>query len=361
MHVIFLDIDGVIDARRKINYVDSDKLALLVGIAQQTGSRIVISSHWRLVTPLHSSVRAVLRYYGLEVIGSTPVLTPWTPQRPLEILEWLQAYNSQAGALGRPHVTNYVAIDDRDLASEKGGERLTGHFVRTEIKTGLTEAHADEIAALFANADGAADVPGLPAPPERIIADSIPHGTFGEVRLTEAKATPSPTATASSTVAAPPVAAPLTAPLTGEAAVLDVASSGAGAAPLPAQPLAPLRSFTCEIAHTDIWTGYKLACGNGTGRKPRPWIVTTDAAASGGSFRHVASDNERPGSSARRERRLSKENPIAPSTAEICSKLGCVNLNGIVLGRGAFGVVYLGTMTNSDATPVAYHGAHCVV
>lgn len=277
MHVIFLDIDGVIDARRKINYVDSDKLALLVGIAQQTGSRIVISSHWRLVTPLHSSVRAVLRYYGLEVIGSTPVLTPWTPQRPLEILEWLQAYNSQAGALGRPHVTNYVAIDDRDLASEKGGERLTGHFVRTEIKTGLTEAHADEIAALFANADGAADVPGLPAPPERIIADSIPHGTFGEVRLTEAKATPSPTATASSTVAAPPVAAPLTAPLTGEAAVLDVASSGAGAAPLPAQPLAPLRSFTCEIAHTDIWTGYKLACGNGTGRKPRPWIVTTDA------------------------------------------------------------------------------------
>ena len=49
MNVIFLDVDGVIDSKRKRNHLDSAKLQLLVEAAQRTLSRIVISSHWRLV------------------------------------------------------------------------------------------------------------------------------------------------------------------------------------------------------------------------------------------------------------------------------------------------------------------------
>ena len=80
--VIFLDIDGVLDSFRKRNHLDETKLALLTRLTQETQSKVVISSHWRLVQPLHSRLRAVLRYSGIEVIGSTPVHPPSKPRRP---------------------------------------------------------------------------------------------------------------------------------------------------------------------------------------------------------------------------------------------------------------------------------------
>ena len=36
MHVIFLDVDGVIDSKRRRNHLDSAKLELLVDAAQRT-------------------------------------------------------------------------------------------------------------------------------------------------------------------------------------------------------------------------------------------------------------------------------------------------------------------------------------
>ena len=145
MRVIMLDIDGVIDSTRKRNHLDSARLARLVEVAKEAKCRVVISSHWRLIPTLHSHLKAVLRHLGVEVIGNTPTRRPWEPERPLEILEWLQAYNEQAAALERPHVTHFVAIDDRDLLSERGGDRLHGHFVRTDAETGLTESSAQQV------------------------------------------------------------------------------------------------------------------------------------------------------------------------------------------------------------------------
>ena len=128
MNVIFLDVDGVIDSKHRRNYLDEAKLAHLVHACSETASRVVISSHWRLVQPQHSRLRAVLRHLGVEVIGATPVRPPSEPQRPLEILEWISNYNSCCQSLERPAVTGFAVLDDRDLLHELGGEQLQGHF-----------------------------------------------------------------------------------------------------------------------------------------------------------------------------------------------------------------------------------------
>ena len=69
MNVIFLDVDGVISSKRRANHIDEARLGRLIAVAMQTNSRIVVSSHWRLVPKLHSSLRAAIRYFGVEVIG----------------------------------------------------------------------------------------------------------------------------------------------------------------------------------------------------------------------------------------------------------------------------------------------------
>ena len=94
--------DGVIDDPHKRNHLSMSKLDHLVNACNATGSRIVVSSYWRLMQPLYSRLLAVLRHLGLEVIGSTPVHPPRSPERPLEILEWLHAYNDAAASFDRP-------------------------------------------------------------------------------------------------------------------------------------------------------------------------------------------------------------------------------------------------------------------
>ena len=42
--------------------------------------------------------------------------------RPQEITSWLHAYHETAGTPERPYVESYVAIDDRPLLAEQGGE-----------------------------------------------------------------------------------------------------------------------------------------------------------------------------------------------------------------------------------------------
>ena len=64
---------------------------------------------------------------GMEVVGATPMRIGWQPVRPLEILSWLKAYNEGAGTEERPRVTQFVAVDDRPLLQEHGGEGLRGN------------------------------------------------------------------------------------------------------------------------------------------------------------------------------------------------------------------------------------------
>jgi hypothetical protein len=50
----------------------------------------------------------------------------WQPIRPLEILAWLKAHNEEAASADRPLVKDFVAVDDRPLVQEHGGDGLRG-------------------------------------------------------------------------------------------------------------------------------------------------------------------------------------------------------------------------------------------
>ena len=45
---------------------------------------------------------------------------------------------------GSEPVESFVAIDDRQLLSEWGGDRLRNHFVKTATAVGLTESSVDK-------------------------------------------------------------------------------------------------------------------------------------------------------------------------------------------------------------------------
>ena len=65
--------------------------------------------------------------------------------RPQEITSWLHAYHETAGTPERPYVESYVAIDDRPLLAEQGGEQLRGHFVHTRVSVGAVDGAAVEV------------------------------------------------------------------------------------------------------------------------------------------------------------------------------------------------------------------------
>tara|TARA_B110001452_G_scaffold266295_1_gene272796 strand:+ start:170 stop:760 length:591 start_codon:yes stop_codon:yes gene_type:complete len=150
--LIFLDIDGVICC----NYVgelQGEKLAQLKRICKATGAKVVLSSDWRRTEPLKQRCRRAFRRIKVEYAGCTPQQTVrehlghWTIEkacRPQEITAWLRQYRSTWPG-------PYVAIDDRDLLGEVGGDELEGHFVQTSFSTGLTAAAADKAIAILQN------------------------------------------------------------------------------------------------------------------------------------------------------------------------------------------------------------------
>ena len=163
---VFLDVDGVIDSR-KVPYLEATKVERLRrAVAEVPNCVIVVSSHWRLVPKLLTTLSTVLQHVGIHVIGVTPSQQSWQPKRPLEIVQWLQTYNAGCGALGVPPITAFVTVDDRDLLNEEGGAMLRGRAVLTSRQTGLQQSDADQIVAMLsAQQEGRSDdlppVPGV--------------------------------------------------------------------------------------------------------------------------------------------------------------------------------------------------------
>ena len=144
--LIFLDIDGVICCNYHCQ-LEVDKLQQLRRICKATGASVVLSSDWRRQLPMKQKVQRALQRLGITYVGCTSIITEvkqvgnWrmeTNHRPREIIKWL-------GARSVP----WVAIDDRDLISETDGDRLQGHFVRTDFIRGLSAAAADEAIAIL--------------------------------------------------------------------------------------------------------------------------------------------------------------------------------------------------------------------
>uniref|UniRef100_A0A7S0Q6Z3 Uncharacterized protein n=1 Tax=Coccolithus braarudii TaxID=221442 RepID=A0A7S0Q6Z3_9EUKA len=260
MRVIFLDVDGVIDSHgRKRNHLETGKVDRLVEVVKVTGARIVISSHWRLVKDPLRQLTEALTYLGVEIIGATPVHLPWEPERPLEIAEWLEAYNLGAQQLGRPHVTAFVAVDDRSLLTETGGRELLGRFVQTDKVDGLTRTAADRMIELFREQDWksqAAALPAVPGLPNKSsllrLTDQHEPGAFGVPRL---------------------VLRPVDEHAAARRALRGLADE-------PKEP-----KYTC----TDFWPGTvspdRVAQFGDKSPRPTPWIMVNDKVETGRFFK----------------------------------------------------------------------------
>lgn len=84
-------------------------------------------------------VQRQLAVCGLDFIGCTPLSrSRYVAERPAEILKWMHTYHQRAKKEGLEPVTHFVAIDDRDLPTEFGGNHLRPHFCLTKLRIGLT-------------------------------------------------------------------------------------------------------------------------------------------------------------------------------------------------------------------------------
>jgi hypothetical protein len=171
VHVIFLDIDGVLnseahlqrldDQHRQLGHsdptrpkhetrcecyrlecqIDQDAVARLNRLVAETGAKIVVSSSWRkLLDP--PELHRVLVSHGLiaEIIGETPdghkdpaMLATFRHLerifRGYEIDFWLKQH---------PEVERFVILDD---ASDM--EMHTNRLVQTDFQEGLLDEHVD--------------------------------------------------------------------------------------------------------------------------------------------------------------------------------------------------------------------------
>ena len=135
--VIFLDIDGVICTSSKGTALIRDVLLeQLKRIVHVCNAKVVLSTDWRRIKRRKELAERKLAEKGIECVGATPYAGQDANVRPREIAAWLRDD-------GRD-ITRWMAIDDRLLTDEDGGDFLVGHCVTTEFATGLTAERADE-------------------------------------------------------------------------------------------------------------------------------------------------------------------------------------------------------------------------
>ena len=150
MRVLFLDIDGVLNAHEPLcphvmcGQIHDDKAALLKSVLLETEAKIVLSSAWRYLV-LRGEMNLIginwlFRSHGLpnqSIIDITRADTmqretwdgsqPWpvVDERGKQIADWLEH---------NPGIDGYAVIDDLDL-----GITVAGHpFVQTDGNIGMT-------------------------------------------------------------------------------------------------------------------------------------------------------------------------------------------------------------------------------
>ena len=137
MKVIFLDIDGVVCLHKdKKNWdndeevFDEDCCKRLKEIMQATGSKLVLSSSWRLFPESIEYVFDQFEPYGItpkDFIGITPLLG----ERGAEILQYLES---------RRDIDSFIALDDEMYDCESFPYY---RLILTETHSGITEVIRD--------------------------------------------------------------------------------------------------------------------------------------------------------------------------------------------------------------------------
>lgn len=140
--VIFLDVDGVLHpfrTRAQIQFVPRCLDALKQAL-RSSNAKLVLSSAWRTDPQGRSEVAARLNMHGIPTFVSWTRQLPGHPeeQRPKEILEWVERHSP----------ASWVALDDWPLHAHE--KRMSGHFVQTDPRQGLTSDAAARLEKLMA-------------------------------------------------------------------------------------------------------------------------------------------------------------------------------------------------------------------
>lgn len=165
MKILFLDIDGVLNAHEYVpevgcGQIHPDKVARLNRVLAATDARIVISSAWRYLCHRNEmnldGLGWLLRSHGVlkdRLIGVTrpdtmrsnghvpgyaysgvPGSWPVGDERGQQITDWLNMFSDEDSK-----VISYAVVDDLDI-----GIAAAGHpFVQTDGTVGLTDADAN--------------------------------------------------------------------------------------------------------------------------------------------------------------------------------------------------------------------------
>lgn len=143
-HVIFLDIDGVLNNYRFLEknlglkpeeqvFIDDEKVGILKRIVEAAEATIILSSSWRRdfdddMKPVTQEARIVidaLGRFGLTLSGKTDD----SIGKAASIRQWLSDHENV--------IKNYVILDD-DFLDVPGS-----HFMKTSFYLGLTDEIAD--------------------------------------------------------------------------------------------------------------------------------------------------------------------------------------------------------------------------
>lgn len=150
MKIVFLDFDGVLNTLTDIAFgqvsapFNSDAIARLNDILDQSKAKVVISSSWRVHHSL-GELRTLLEEIGFrgEIIGCTPVHS-YKGAQGLPDIGLIRCQEIQAWINAHPEpLTSFVVLDDLEL------EMLAAYQVKTDMESGLCDEHIGQALAIL--------------------------------------------------------------------------------------------------------------------------------------------------------------------------------------------------------------------
>jgi hypothetical protein len=145
--LIFLDVDGTInhldgDDTTVAGTICGDCVDILRQILDQTNSKIVLSSSWRLKRYQRKTLFRYLREVDVAqgmIVGETRDLSDEKKNRTDEIKDWLANpyfYHNHENLLPSL-IRSWVSLDDLDLAEMEQDEELKNNYIKLDPKLGL--------------------------------------------------------------------------------------------------------------------------------------------------------------------------------------------------------------------------------